>query len=401
MMVLEEDPQGALATAEPLLASDDDLMFSRGSFVSSIALALLGRGDEAVSVAYRGLEVHRRASGGTQQPEAQLIGAVFGHASAGRFARAEADAATGYQNSLASGDKDAQATFLFQAGWVLVERGQLARALGAFLDGASVNREIRDLAALRWCLSGIALAEAMGGHVDQAVAAAAERDELPVGSLTVYESDLTERSRAWVSACTGELSRAREILAAAVARAAAGQLRIAEARLLHDLARLGQPGEVASRLAELAELVDGEFVAALAAHVGALSRGDAAGIDAAGRALDALGASLLAAEAYTAAAAAYRSAGLVRLATAASRRAAELAAACGDVHTPGLAPGQAPGRLTPREREVAGLAAAGASSREIAARLVLSVRTVDNHLQSAYTKLGVSSRDELARVLES
>jgi DNA-binding CsgD family transcriptional regulator len=55
--------------------------------------------------------------------------------------------------------------------------------------------------------------------------------------------------------------------------------------------------------------------------------------------------------------------------------------------------------LTPREREIALLAARGATSREIAGRLVLSVRTVDNHLQNAYRKLGVTSRQELPRVL--
>lgn len=45
------------------------------------------------------------------------------------------------------------------------------------------------------------------------------------------------------------------------------------------------------------------------------------------------------------------------------------------------------------------MAAAGASSRDIATKLVLSVRTGDHHLQSAYGKLGVTSREELAQVL--
>jgi DNA-binding CsgD family transcriptional regulator len=55
--------------------------------------------------------------------------------------------------------------------------------------------------------------------------------------------------------------------------------------------------------------------------------------------------------------------------------------------------------LTPREREFALLAAAGSSSRMIAERLVISVRTVDNHLQNVYRKLGVTRRNELPRVL--
>jgi DNA-binding CsgD family transcriptional regulator len=55
--------------------------------------------------------------------------------------------------------------------------------------------------------------------------------------------------------------------------------------------------------------------------------------------------------------------------------------------------------LTPREREIALLAAAGSSSRQIADSLVISVRTVDNHLQNAYRKLGVTSRQDLPRAL--
>ncbi len=39
------------------------------------------------------------------------------------------------------------------------------------------------------------------------------------------------------------------------------------------------------------------------------------------------------------------------------------------------------------------------ASKEIAERLFLSVRTVNNHLQRVYTKLGVSSRAELAETL--
>jgi DNA-binding CsgD family transcriptional regulator len=55
--------------------------------------------------------------------------------------------------------------------------------------------------------------------------------------------------------------------------------------------------------------------------------------------------------------------------------------------------------LSPREREIAVLAARGVPSREIAELLFLSVRTVNNHLQSVYGKLGVSTRTELAAAL--
>jgi len=51
--------------------------------------------------------------------------------------------------------------------------------------------------------------------------------------------------------------------------------------------------------------------------------------------------------------------------------------------------------LTRREQEVAALAIAGASAREIAERLVVGERTVETHLANIYRKLGVRSRVEL------
>jgi DNA-binding CsgD family transcriptional regulator len=54
------------------------------------------------------------------------------------------------------------------------------------------------------------------------------------------------------------------------------------------------------------------------------------------------------------------------------------------------------GGLTPREREVARLVSDGKSNREIAERLVLSERTVENHISNILTKLGFTSRAQVA-----
>jgi DNA-binding CsgD family transcriptional regulator len=57
------------------------------------------------------------------------------------------------------------------------------------------------------------------------------------------------------------------------------------------------------------------------------------------------------------------------------------------------------GGLTPSERRVAELAAAGLSNRQVAAQLYLSVSTVQAHLRAVYAKLGVGSRAQLTRRL--
>jgi DNA-binding NarL/FixJ family response regulator len=52
--------------------------------------------------------------------------------------------------------------------------------------------------------------------------------------------------------------------------------------------------------------------------------------------------------------------------------------------------------LTEREQQVLQFLAQGLSNKEIAARLYLSVRTVEGHLANAYAKLDVHSRTEAA-----
>jgi predicted ATPase/DNA-binding CsgD family transcriptional regulator len=52
--------------------------------------------------------------------------------------------------------------------------------------------------------------------------------------------------------------------------------------------------------------------------------------------------------------------------------------------------------LTRREREIADLVADGLGNREIAERLYLSKRTVDSHMEHIFTKLGFTSRTQLA-----
>lgn len=53
--------------------------------------------------------------------------------------------------------------------------------------------------------------------------------------------------------------------------------------------------------------------------------------------------------------------------------------------------------LTPREDEVVKLIAEGHSSREIAALLTISVKTVDRHRENILAKLGMRDRTELTR----
>ena len=250
---------------------------------------------------------------------------------------------------------------------------------------------------LAFALAGIGQAAAQAGEADAAGAAVAELDRTPLGHKGfAIELGL---ARAWTAAAGGELTRARGLARDAAALARSRGQHAYEARALHDLARLGDPAAAAPALAELAGRVDGPFAACAADHAAALAAGDGAALLAVAERFADEDALLVAAEAADAAAAAHREAGREASARAAAARAGLWLTECEGARPPTLFAAPRAAGLTPREREIALLAAAGSSSREIADRLVVSVRTVDNHLQNAYRKLGVTRRQDLPRVL--
>jgi DNA-binding CsgD family transcriptional regulator len=75
----------------------------------------------------------------------------------------------------------------------------------------------------------------------------------------------------------------------------------------------------------------------------------------------------------------------------------ELSAAGGRRREPRARTG--PAALTPTERGIAGLAAAGLSTPQIAGKLSIAAKTVDWHLGNTYRKLGIASRRELPAAL--
>jgi DNA-binding CsgD family transcriptional regulator len=80
----------------------------------------------------------------------------------------------------------------------------------------------------------------------------------------------------------------------------------------------------------------------------------------------------------------------------AERARIELRAAGGYARRPTI---QTPDTLTAQEALIARLAGQGASNPEIAAQLFISRATVAYHLRKVFVKLGITSRDQLARVL--
>ncbi|MGI5451656.1 LuxR C-terminal-related transcriptional regulator [Streptomyces sp. CA-249302] len=399
----DRPPRGLalLADLESEVGDASDLgTWLRGAWMKAAGLAVVGRTREATSWAEHAYTAHRRIDEHVlaSHPAIERIPLVLALTEAGLPAEARLEGERAYAELVAADSvvRVWLAVLLGRTEWLA---GHPATARRWWAEAASLARGIDHAMALRLVLAGLAACAAVVGDLDAARAALAEHGDLPSltpGFLSAGEERLGE---AWLLAASGNLARARTVLLAAADSARTTGHLASEGLLLTDLARLGGAPEAADRLTALSRTCDGELAAVRAEFAAALAADDPDRLGRAADACETVGADLLTAEAATAAAAAWHRADRPRRAAAHGRRAMAAAARCEGARTPLLTAAGTVAVLTAREREIALCAAAGQTSKDIAQALTLSVRTVDNHLHRVYTKLGITTRRELARAL--
>jgi DNA-binding CsgD family transcriptional regulator len=247
-----------------------------------------------------------------------------------------------------------------------------------------------------WSLAtGLAAASQRGAHDDaRRLAAAVEATPVPP-HLRALGAEVI-RALAWYDAAQGDHVAARDRLWRAAESWVADGMTATVVLGALELFRFDHQAAAADLIERVAVPSDwplGQCVRQLIE-----AAGKAAALRDAAQSFSVLGFTLYAAEAYAAAAIAAADLGSSAEASRFSAQARTLAAECGAA-TPLLTRLGRPRGLTAREHQIAGCAAQGLSNRQIADRLRLSERTVENHLARAYAKLGLTSRTELAGAL--
>lgn len=318
--------------------------------------------------------------------------ALFG---VGRIDEALRRAAEWRDAALADLDADALRDQAYVCALALVHTGRNAEAddaIGAALALGEPGAESADVYGAILVLGAVVAARRGALDVAETLTVQARRWLPRVSSLPLAAAEFAEAQSAHAR---GDDGGSRRLLAAAQAafsrRGFAVQAAIAEIMALESVSD-------AARVARSAAL-EGELFGPLLDYLRGVGGAEAGWIERAGDRLRSANQAVHAAGAYLRAADAYRLAGRASEAD----RADQLAQALGgtlDADVLWHVHAQAASRpaLTQREQEITALAAVGASNHTIASRLSVSVRTVENHLNRAFRKLGISRRDELDSV---
>jgi DNA-binding CsgD family transcriptional regulator len=306
------------------------------------------------------------------------------------------------EDALQRVDDPYRGMWAFLRGRSALAQGRIGVALPLLREAAAVLRRRDPGSVLAWCLAALGQAYGATGDGQRAAAVMAECDRvhLPVMRTIDVEIGL---GHAWAAAAAGERTEgAQRARASAEALAARGDAAIA-VLALHDAARIGAPAR--SLIADvdlLAGSAEGPVVAAMAGHIHVLADDDLDGLLEVAESFAAVSMPLLAAEAAASASRVAAAQGLRVRQREATSRAATWLEECGPALTPlieTIAGRAALAALTRREQEVALMAARGTSKRAMSEQLGVSIRTVGNHINHVYGKLGISTREELAALL--
>jgi DNA-binding NarL/FixJ family response regulator len=365
-------------------------------FGGGLALALMGRLEDVLAIAKRRDATERRVDGLLRYPAA--FGEVRALALAGEFAAAEKQSA-GFVQITSAGQYLAWSMANVLVGTVDLARGRFAdtvvrmeQTVAALTSesAASWSFPARLLLAQSYCVLG---------RVGPGAKTVAELRTRYGSHVAVFGPQL-RIAESWLAAAEGNVSAAIDLALDAARRAEESGQRAIEMLALHDAVRFGDQSSL-GRLVDIATDVGGRLAVVIAAHAAALRDRDAAAILAAAHQFEEIGALLSAADAAAHARSAFQASDNRRRTVEAAAVAHRLAAECGGIHTPALDISAHPLPLTMREREIANLVGAGLSNREIADRLVVSVRTVEGHLYRACAKLDISDREQLAAIMRS
>lgn len=361
--------------------------------VQGMSLTHLGRPSEAITALDRASQPIAEWTGRLPYV-AETANVVRCHAYlfSGMFAEAEQVAAAAYDSAVFRG-------WDWAVVFACLARAQASRFRGRARDASRWLREALSIYRRQpsgnfmpgVCLFGeLAHAEALTGDGGSARQAMAEADARRRQSQRTFElwADL---ARPWVAAASGDTTKAVDMALALSLRTRECGARSIEALALHDLVRLGRPGRAVGRLGELAADTPSRLTILFARHAEAAASRDGPSLDAVASSFRVIDATLLAAETFAQASLAHKRAGRSASMRRSRAEAAVLAGHCQGATTPALRQFMVP-VLTERERDVARLAVAGLSNMDIARRLVISKRTVDNHLHKIYAKLGINSR---------
>lgn len=358
----------------------------------------LGQVEAAVATGREGLRLRMEQAHNIIGPS-ELYAIALGMAliDAGSFAEAETVLAKSYAEVVEQHIPQSHTWLALARGRAALYEGRVSDARRWFVEARSVAEPARFTAGLRLALTGLTLCAAQLGDPTTARAAADAMVALPADHSLLWPERYL--ALAWAEVANGRTAAAVALLQEGAVVATTRDEYIVATDLLFEAARFGAATTVRAAFDAAAARCDGPLVAARVQFVRGAAASDHVAMAAAEKAFARLSAWLCAAEAACELARLLQRAGRPRDAQGALARSTQYLSDLPELTTPMLADANVTVELSPREREIAVLAAQGTASKVIAQQLGLSVRTVSNHLQNAYLKLGISGRDDLADAL--